>query len=169
MFKIELFDRWPGFKIEGEQAVYGRITFGDEPHAYETFVATFDYWSANRHRRHWREALQRLALDPSQTWLWTWVHDPRKTVILQGWQLWREGGRVFLQNRLIFTRNGDGLEKNFDGDLDMREPWACLSSERAEFSDDGDRINEWEVPYADIEAFLAAPQRPFHRVWPRRR
>lgn len=168
MFKIELFDRWPGFKIDGERAVYGRITLGDEPGAYETFVATFDYWSANRYRRHWREGLLRLAADPSQTWLWVWVHDPHKSLILQGWQLWREGATVFLRNRLVFTGDDDGLKKNFDGVLDVRSPWECLSSVREESSGDGHRISQWEVPYADIEAFLASPQRAYHRVWPHR-
>ena len=60
--------------------------------------------------------------------------------------MWRIGGSVYIQDRLIVDR--DIVSS------DVAQQFYSLVGKRATHSDDGTPLSEWQVPFADVLAFL---------------
>lgn len=130
--------------LEPDEPHVGRIVIGDFT---ETFTLEGDDWSDRDYEASWRTALTRLLrTDPSTTALMTWYAAAPATTIQRGWILYREGDRVFVQERMMVPGEN---EARFDehGQLVAIEP-------RETHTEDGEPISEWETSCAAIQAFL---------------
>lgn len=165
MFRIELFDRWPGFRINGGRAVYGRITWGSGSTDYETFVAPTDWKSAGWYRRQWDTALRRVIAGERVSTLIVSAGPP-DIVPCELWDIWNLGGKdAVLHNRLHLPEAWEGVVPL---EFNLHRPWDSAGA-YSDISDDGERISEWRVPLHAIEQFISsggAYSRPAARVWP---
>jgi hypothetical protein len=159
LFRIELFDRWPGFRIEGNRSNYGRLTWGDGPDDQETFVAYAGFRSPSWYRRHWDEALLRVLAGYQVSTLIVNAGRPEER-FQEVWDLWLFDSEVILHNRLIVP----GGEP-----LDHAAPWTS-AGEYGALNDDGEKISEWRASVSDIDDFMSeggpVDEKPRHRVWP---
>jgi hypothetical protein len=72
-----------------------------------------------------------------------------------GWPAWREGERVWVQERLF-------LREHLNGAFDPEYP-EVHAGPRQELSPEGERISQWQVALDDLTAFV---QRRRHPVVP---
>lgn len=168
MFRIEIFDRWPGFRIDGGPANYGRITFGDGLTDYETFIAPTYYKSARWYRRQWDTALRRFLGGAPSSSLIVSARDPMLGFI-EKWDLWNTGTPVaVMQNSLVVPPHADAASRSTEFNLDAA--WEFLESRPAESSDDEAPVSQWQVPLVDIDEFMREggplTSTPSRRVWP---
>ena len=114
----------------------------------EGFELRLGWWSAQDYRRSWRQALQRLvACERSAVGLLTWRGEPSDRCTQRAWILFREGDRVFVQERL-FVGGEHPVDFDTDGQIVVREP-------RRERGADGERISQWETDLGSVARFLA--------------
>jgi hypothetical protein len=73
-----------------------------------------------------------------------------------GWPAWREGDRVYVQERLF-------LPDQLDGPFDPEYPEVHAGPRRAR-SVEGEPISEWQIAMRDVAAFLERRQRSLVRV-----
>ena len=164
MFRIEVFDRWPGFRINGGSANYGRIRWGNGPYDYETFVAPTHFRSAHWYRTQWHRALERLLSGATSTSFVVSAENPQFGFV-ETWDLWNSGaGEVVMHNRLIPPPHVSGTAERFD----LNAAWESAGELLA--SSEGERISEWRLPFSDFEEFMqdGGPKaaKPAHRIWP---
>ena len=140
MFDIELLGPPEG---EGERLFsWGRITLG--PFTDEFQAPLFD-WAPGDYTAQWLEAAGRLAKGAPVAVFLTHMKHPQADYHL-GWPAWREGDRVFVQERLF-------LREQMSGDFDPEYPEVHAGA-RQEISEEGERISQWEVSMRDVLAFL---------------
>lgn len=132
-----------GIRVEPDGSARGRIRIGD-------FVESFDLdssvWSCIEYQRSWAAELRRLLQGHrSVAVLWTWRY-PRPFVGTQrGWICFREGVRVFIQERLFVPGEHDS---NLDGD------GRPIEIKREEMNEEGNCISQWETTPDAIASFL---------------
>lgn len=115
----------------------------------EHFIMSLDYWTVDHYRASWREALRVLVTGESPvSCLITSITDPKNSNFVFCWPLYRETGKVFVQNKVLFL---DELAGGFS----VESPWKALGP-REVVNEDGDRISEWTTGVLAVERFLTA-------------
>lgn len=128
---------------ENQRFMAGRKTLGD---FREEFLAHLDYWTPKQYEAQWRDAVLGIVSGKSVDALITDMHDLRTAHHLVSWPMYREGDRVFVQNRLLFL-NDLGRPQQLE-DLIPR------IGNRRTINDEGAQISEWDVGVSDLLAFL---------------
>lgn len=121
----------------------GLIRIGDFA---ESFELDCRVWTGADYRRSWRSELQQLLQDSrSVAVLWTWRQPPPCVGDQRAWICWREGPRIFVQERLFVAGAHDG---DFDAAGDV------VVAARRESNEAADRISQWQTATAAIASFL---------------
>ncbi len=140
MFDITLLGRPEG---KGERLFsWGRLTLG---HVREEFQAPLYDWAPGDYTAHWLESAQRLLKGAPVVVFLTHVVRPDADYHL-GWPAWREGDRVYLQERL-FERD------RLNGAFDPEYPEVHAGPRRL-ISVEGLPISQWQVGLRDVAAFV---------------
>ncbi len=140
MFDIELIGRPEG---EGERLfIWGRITLG---HFRDEFQAPLYDWAPGDYAAHWLESAERLVAGAPVAVFLTHMLRPDADYHL-GWSAWREGNRVYVQERLF-------LVAQLTDAFDPQNP-ELHAGPRQEVSIEGQRISQWEVELRDVAAFV---------------
>jgi CdiI N-terminal domain len=145
VFDIELLGR-PEGKGDG-LFIWGRLTLG---HFREEFQAPLYEWAPGDYAAHWLEMARRLVQGAPVAVFLTHMLRPEASYHL-GWPAWREGDRVYVQERLF-------LREQLNGAFDPEYP-EVHAGPRQTVSLEGDRISEWEVSVRDVTLFLERRQR----------
>jgi CdiI N-terminal domain len=151
VFDIELLGQPEG---QGEALFsWGRLTLGQ---LREEFQAPLYDWAPGDYVAHWLESAQRLLKGAPVAVFLTHMVRPDAPYHL-GWPAWREGDRVYVQERLF-------LREQLNGAFDPEFP-EVHAGPRQEVSVEGERISQWEIGLGDLAAFVGrrggsgAPQR----------
>lgn len=122
----------------------GRIVAGGLD---EGFASTLYEWSKHDYEVQWFRSLEQLITGEVKVALITQYLNPAESPNLEWWALYRgEGDVVYVQNQLRFY---DQLGSDFS------VPQANnFVAERITVNEDGNRISEWEVPFAEITFFF---------------
>jgi hypothetical protein len=140
VFDIELLGRPEG---EGERLFsWGRLTIG---HFQEEFQAPLYDWAPGDYVAHWLESAQRLIQGSPVAVFLTHMMRPDAPYHL-GWPAWREGERIYVQERLF-------LREQLNGDFDPEYPEVHVG-ERRETSIEGAPICQWTLGLRDLTAFV---------------
>jgi hypothetical protein len=140
VFDIEMIGRPEG---EGERLFnWGRITLG---HFREEFQAPLYEWASGDYAAHWLASAERLVAGAPVAVFLTHMVRPDAAYHL-GWPAWREGGLVYVQERLF-------LPEQLGGPFDPDNP-EVHAGQRQELSPEGERISQWQVGFGDIVAFV---------------
>lgn len=141
MFDIELIGRPEGV---GEGLFnWGRITLG---HFRDEFQAPLYEWAPGDYAAHWLESAERLVGGAPVAVFLTYMVRPDAAYHV-GWPAWREGDRVYVQERLF-------LLERLDGTFDPENP-EVHAGPRRELSPEGERIRTWQVGIDDVAAYVA--------------
>jgi hypothetical protein len=140
MFDIELLGR-PEGKGEG-LFNWGRLTLG---RFREEFQAPLYEWAPGDYAAHWLEAAHRLLRGSPVTVFLTHMARPDAAYHV-GWPAWREGQRVYVQERLF-------VREQLAGAFDPEFP-ELHAGPRQEVSPEGERISQWEVALHEVAAFV---------------
>ncbi|HKT59012.1 MAG TPA: hypothetical protein VJQ46_03115 [Gemmatimonadales bacterium] len=139
MFDIELLGRPEG---DGERLFHwGRLTLG---RFTEEFQAPLFDWAPGDYTAQWVEAADRLIKGAPVAVFLTHMLHPQAAYHL-GWPAWREGERVYVQERLF-------LREQLSGDFDPEFP-EVHAGPRQEISAQGARVSQWEIGIHDLIAF----------------
>jgi contact-dependent growth inhibition (CDI) system CdiI-like immunity protein len=145
VFDIELLG---GPEREGERLFHwGRLTLG---HLREEFQAPLCAWASSDYAAHWLEMARRLVQGAPVTVFLTHMAGPDAPYHL-GWPAWREGDRVFVQERLF-------LREQLNGPFDPEYPEVHAGVRQA-LSVEGEPISEWQIGVRDVANFLERRQR----------
>jgi CdiI N-terminal domain len=140
VFDIELIGPPEG---EGERLFnWGRITLG---HFREEFQAPLYEWAPGDYVAQWLESAERLVAGAPVVVFVTHMMRPDAEYHL-GWPAWREGDRIFVQERLF-------LPEQLGGPFDLVHP-ETHAGPRQERSPEGERISQWQVRVEDLAAFV---------------
>lgn len=121
---------------------WGRLTLG---RFTEEFQAPLVDWAPGDYTAHWIEAATRLAKGAPVAVFLTHMLHPQAAYHL-GWPAWRDGDRVFVQERLF-------LREQLKGPFDPEYP-EVHAGERQRISQEGEPVSEWQVRMHDVLAFL---------------
>ena len=125
---------------------WGRLTLG---RFQEEFQAPLYEWAPGDYVAHWLESAQRLLRGSPVAVFLTHMARPDASYHV-GWPAWREGDRVFVQERLF-------LREQLNGPFDPEFP-EVHAGERLERSVEGERVSQWEVSLNDLAAFVERRQ-----------
>jgi CdiI N-terminal domain len=140
VFNIELLGRPEG---EGDGLFnWGRLTLG---RFQEEFQAPLYEWAPGDYAAHWLESAQRLLRGSPVAVFLTHMARPDAAYHV-GWPAWREGDRVYVQERLF-------LREQLAGSFDPEFPEVHVGP-RQELSKEGMRICQWEVAVRHVAAFV---------------
>jgi CdiI N-terminal domain len=142
-FDIALFSDMVDGSELGNTGQHGHIVIGDET---EDFVSLIGFWSPADYRAHWRQAIDRLVNQKSDSCLITSIHDPREVTVISWWLLYPVDGDVALQQALLL------LAESKDP-FSTADPFASIPRRRI-INEDGKRISEWRLPMSDFAEFL---------------
>ena len=140
MFDIELLGRPEG---EGDGLFsWGRLTLG---RFQEEFQAPLYDWAPGDYAAHWLESARRLLGGSPVAVFLTHMARPDAAYHV-GWPAWREGDRIYVQERLF-------LREHLTGTFDPECPEVHVG-QRQQLSEEGVRISQWEVAVRDIATFF---------------
>ena len=146
MFEIRFLDRE---LEEDERGTFrrGEIIFGAWR---EEFLAPVGDWSESDYERAWLGAAERLINGSDRV---AFVHHMAHPAASHHfiWQAWCEAERVYFQERILLA---DELLEPFL----LAEPDAVVEA-RERFTEDGERVSEWQVDLAAIRAFVERRRR----------
>lgn len=150
VFDIELIGRPEG---EGDGLFnWGRVTLG---HFREEFQAPLYDWAPGDYVAHWLESAERLVAGAPVAVFLTHIVGPDAAYYV-GWPAWREGDRVWVQERLF-------LPEHLTGAFDPEHP-EVHAGPRQELSPEGERIAQWQVGLGDVAAFVQRRRNPTLRA-----
>ena len=116
----------------------GKITIDD---FWETFEMALNYWSVEDYERQWREGLERIK-NYDTSCLVASIHDPAKRHYLLWWPLYKEGGKVLIQNYLfvdeLYIKNIGDRSFTVENCYEFIPPKKMLTEE-------GNKISTWIV------------------------
>ena len=121
---------------------WGRLTLG---HFREEFQAPLYEWAPADYAAHWLESAQRLVRGAPVAVFLTHMARPDASYHL-GWPAWREGDRVYVQERLFVL-------EQLSGPFDPEYP-EVHAGPRQHVSPEGVRISQWDVALRDVAAFV---------------
>lgn len=134
-----------GEEIQLDDGIYlvGKIVLGDFS---EDFHASLSYWKRSDYERQWADALKCLINGCDKAALITSMYDPAEANFIFWWPMYSEGGKVFVQNSILFME-------------DMTEPFnekqICdYVPDRVCVNEEGYRISEWVLELNDLQVFL---------------
>ncbi|HET7469322.1 MAG TPA: hypothetical protein VFJ81_06575 [Gemmatimonadales bacterium] len=140
MFDIELLGRPEG---EGDGLFsWGRLTLG---RFQEEFQAPLYDWAPGDYAAHWLESARRLLAGAPVAVFLTHMARPDAAYHV-GWPAWREGDRIYVQERLF-------LREHLTGAFDPESAEVHVGR-RQQLSEEGVRISQWEVALRDMAAFV---------------
>jgi hypothetical protein len=146
VFDIELIGRPEG---EGERLFnWGCLTLG---HFREEFQAPLYDWAPGDYTAHWMESAERLLAGAPVAVFLTHMMGPDAAYYV-GWPAWREGDRIWVQERLF-------LREQLNGTFDPENP-EVHAGPRHEISPEGQRISQWQVELHDLAAFVERRRQP---------
>ena len=127
-----------------ESYALGRIVAGALD---EGFASALYEWSKRDYEVQWLDSLRRLIAGDKKVVLITQYVNPAHSSHLEWWALYRgEDDMVYVQNHLRFY---DQFGSNFSVADANR-----FLAERTTLNEEGNRISEWEVPFAEIALFV---------------
>jgi hypothetical protein len=112
----------------------GEIVLGDFVERFESPLA---FWGIPQYERQWSDGLTRLAAGASRSCLITQMYDPRTANFIVWWPMYRDGGRIVVQNQVLFM---DALAELFD----PSDPYRFISN-RVSRTEEGESVSEWIV------------------------
>jgi hypothetical protein len=119
----------------------GCIRLGD---FREEFLAALSVWTPADYTRHWKDTALALATtSPRGAFLTSFAAPEASYHVI--WPAWREGDRVFIQNRLLFAHQISG--PLLPGNL------PDLVGDPQRVDDDGNRVSEWAVSLEALAMF----------------
>jgi hypothetical protein len=136
---------------EDEQTAIGCVQIGQFA---ERFLITLNYWDEATFERKWREAVTRLILGANAVGLMTWMTAPGVKDNGRAWILYREGQRVFIQDKIFIVSNES---PKFD-----EEEHLVAIPPRITIDEDGLKISEWETGIQCLINYLAEYAHPRH-------
>jgi len=131
------------WELEPHDVRYGLIVIGEFS---EHFQVDLEFWRQEDYVRHWRHALERITSDDQISCLITSLGDPRTSMMVFWWPLYRTGDTIRVQNAI---RSFDQLGGLFDSE----NPYPSVPPRRT-VSEDGDPISEWSMSVDDVRKFL---------------
>jgi len=140
VFNIELLGQ-PEGKGDG-LFIWGRLTLG---RFQEEFQAPLYEWAPGDYAAHWLESAERLLRGSPVAVFLTHMARPDADYHV-GWSAWREGDRIYVQERLF-------LRDQLAGPFDPEFP-EVHAGPREELSIEGERISQWEVAVQDVAGFV---------------
>jgi len=121
----------------------GSITMGDFT---EDLIIPTSRWSKEDYERQWAEALHSLMeKDEASTALITEIYPQGTAVYVNTWPIYRIGGDIYVQNRLIILDDYPEFAP---------ENLQDYVHERETISEDGDSLSEWKLSVGDIKTWL---------------
>lgn len=136
-------------KSDEEQTAIGYIQIGQFT---ERFQITLNYWDKATFQRKWREAVKRLVLGANTVGLMTWMTAPIVKDNRRAWILYREGHRVFIQDKVLIVSS---QSPKFDEEEHLVE-----IPPRNTVNEDGLKISEWETSIQSLANYLASYAHP---------
>ena len=132
--------------------ILGNIQVGDFTESFS--IATDDY-RPNDYMNQWLEALRSFVNGTvDRIALMTWMHPRGVTANRRAWVLYREGERVFVQDRLVpATASDRELVEVFRIMIDERGVFVGLPDILL-FNEEGQPISTWETLLEEIKKFL---------------
>lgn len=127
-----------------EDGAIGRIVIGDFDDAFE---ADLSYWSGADYRRSWSTAIEHLLGGADVSCLVTSLPEPSTANFVFTWPLYREGGTVYVQNKILFLEE---LGEPFQPE----EPWLSIGP-RNTTTEEGWEISQWETTLPDLRDYLS--------------
>lgn len=122
----------------------GRIRIGDFS---ETFLMSFECWSAQDYKRQWKEGLERIKHN-DRSCLVASVQDPLAAPLINWWVLYKEGNIVYIHNQLIvdssFKVRIDDKPFTPENCYEYIKPYRVTTV-------DGYKVSEWSVRLDEIE------------------
>lgn len=113
----------------------------------ERFVVTLGHWDVPTYTRQWRDALRRLLAGSPAVGLMTWMIPHGSSDHARAWILYREGERVFVQERVF-------VSPECPAEFDEHQQLIGIGS-RKTVTEDGERISEWSTDTRSIRGFLS--------------
>jgi hypothetical protein len=127
----------------------GTVTFGD---LSESFHVGLERWSEGDYLTQWREGVARIVRGEAVSCLVTWVPArDHPSEPLSWFALYRDGGRVFLQEHVI---PGDQIDAEFD----PKDPYRLVLP-REVARKGATRPSEWVTSVEDLRSYLDAQDR----------
>lgn len=123
-------------------AAVGRLAIGD---SQEYFEASLYEWAKEDYKAQWRNAIKLLLTGTHKTALIVTYGSPEVTTHLEWWPMYRVGGRVFLQDHLLFY---DQLTEPFS----LQNAFSFVRG-RQTTDEDGRSISEWSVSLSEVQQF----------------
>ena len=125
---------------------FGRITINDFS---EIFEMNLSYWSVDRYMQSWCSAIKELDHSERATsCIVSSITDPANSNFFTCWPMYRDGGDVYVQNRLLFL-------EELDEEFDEEKPWRHMDP-RSVVNEDGMRISEWLTGIDQVREFWKA-------------
>ena len=141
MFDV-YFAEGPAVNDEGWWHAFGTIVLGE---AHDGFEISLEWWGRTAYEQQWLGAAKRLTNGAACVMFLVSYNGPNAAFHV-GWPAWRDGDRVHVQNCLVLTEQ---LPTPFNPDESHRSVGV-----RETVSEDGERISEWDVSLADVQAFV---------------
>ena len=118
----------------------GEVIFGEYA---ESFVAPMGPWARVDYERQWSDAAARLLAGAESSAFFT-------SAFRFWWAAWRVGDELVVQEEFLTPERLAALGPRPDL---RRAPYELLGPLETE-TEDGERISEWRVPFADVATFL---------------
>jgi hypothetical protein len=112
----------------------------------EKFDMPLEYWSIKDYLQQWEEGLERLNTH-NESCLVTRIYDPNKDPMLEWWLLYKENGKIYIRNQVLFTP----IYKKKIGN-NLFTPETCynfIQPKTPRINENGQKISEWVVDYKD--------------------
>ena len=141
IFSIHIYD--PVVRISYDMpCCIGEIQIGDFK---ETFEMPLEYWTIEDYQKQWRAGIERIKTHDNSC-LVTELQDPNKAPRAIIWELYKEGDKVYIQNRLLYGRLFHKLLKKRP--FTVETCYDFISPRETE--SDGDPISEWVIDLNDL-------------------
>jgi hypothetical protein len=133
----------PQVDSEGWQHAIGGIELGSES---DSFAADMSTWTPRDYEAQWHQGIARLAAGASSSALITSYAGP-EGAFHSMWPMWKVGDQVVFHEHLV---PAEAVSPS-----DVVASFYDAVGERRAHSENGEPVSEWQVPFADVLAFLA--------------
>jgi hypothetical protein len=113
----------------------------------ENFASSLYEWNKEDYEAQWLASLKQLLQGSDRAVLITFYVNPRESSNIHWWALYRG------QTNMVHVQNHMPWYRDFDREFSVRDA-ASFLHDRTTTSEEGHRISEWDVPLADIKAFV---------------
>jgi hypothetical protein len=131
------------------------LAYEKQEHEAEIIIGSFSekllipttYWDVLDYQKQWRSAANTiLTSEPnSASALITSMYEPKNANFITLWSIYREGGTVFIQNKLLFM-------KDIKGSFKLEKMHEYIGS-RVNVNQDGEKISEWSCTIDELKEF----------------